>query len=61
MNFYGFAAKAVIKRFCGGDEKQLKSIAARFTGHVFPGESIVFRMWKEPNNLIIIKGIVSER
>lgn len=61
MNFYAIAAKAVIKKFCNGDDSLLASIRARFTSHVFPGESIVYKMWKEADNTIVFEGITVER
>lgn len=43
---YGFAARAVIKRFCGNDGHQLRGIDARFSHHVFPGETLITDMWR---------------
>eukprot|EP00335_Anophryoides_haemophila_P000167 CAMPEP_0204821216 /NCGR_PEP_ID=MMETSP1018-20131115/5153_1 /ASSEMBLY_ACC=CAM_ASM_000518 /TAXON_ID=46462 /ORGANISM="Anophryoides haemophila, Strain AH6" /LENGTH=68 /DNA_ID=CAMNT_0051922923 /DNA_START=555 /DNA_END=761 /DNA_ORIENTATION=- len=53
MNFYAIAAKAVIKKFCDGDDQLLQSISARFTSHVFPGETVVYKMWKEAGNIVV--------
>lgn len=44
---YGIAAKAVVQNFCGGDGNLLKSISARFTSHVFPGETLIVSLWQD--------------
>ena len=35
------------------DPMILKKISARFTSHVFPGETLVVDMWKEGNTVIV--------
>jgi len=49
---YGIAAKAILREFCGYDVNKFKSISARFTSHVFPGETIVTEMWKDGNRVV---------
>lgn len=44
---YGITAKAVYEKYHKDDPTLLKKINARFTGHVFPGETLVVQMWKE--------------
>lgn len=41
----GFSARAVLKRFCDNDAKNLAAIRARFAHHVFPGETLITEMW----------------
>jgi len=50
--FYGIASKLIVKAFCEGDANRLKSVQARFTSHVFPGETIQLSGWKEGNKII---------
>lgn len=38
---YGFAARAVIKHAAGGDPTRLRSISARFSKPVWPGDTLV--------------------
>ncbi|MCO5583412.1 hypothetical protein L7F22_037323 [Adiantum nelumboides] len=45
----GFAVRAVVKHFCSGDPDLVQSIQGRFMLHVFPGETLVTRMWREDN------------
>jgi len=50
--FYGIASKLIVKAFFDGDASRLKSVQARFTAHVFPGETIQLSGWKEGNKVI---------
>ena len=42
---FGHAGRAVIHTFCGGDPTKLKDFEVRFSGEVYPGETIVTEMW----------------
>ena len=44
---YGVAGHAILKTFCGYDPARLKSLGARFSAPVFPGETLRTEMWKE--------------
>ena len=43
---FAAAAHAVLARFAELDPTALRSIDARFSAHVFPGETISFEMWR---------------
>lgn len=43
---YGFAGRALLARACGGDPVRLKSFAARFSGVVFPGDTLTTSGWE---------------
>ncbi|MEU7042688.1 MaoC/PaaZ C-terminal domain-containing protein [Streptomyces varsoviensis] len=44
---YGIALKAVVDTALGGDVTRVRSYSARFTGVVFPGETLRIGMWRE--------------
>lgn len=50
---YGMVAKAVVDHALDGDPKRLAAYGARFSGHVFPGETLVTRIWDESEGLIV--------
>lgn len=50
---YGVVAKAVVDNAFGGEPGRLGSYKARFTGHVFPGETLITRIWDEGDVLVV--------
>jgi acyl dehydratase len=50
---YGFAGRAVLAHACGGELRRFKSFAARFSGVVFPGETLVTSMWREGGRILV--------
>ena len=58
---YGYVGRHVIKAFCGGDARHFKSIAVRFAGVVFPGETLITRMWRPSQTRIVFETRVKER
>ncbi|MGW2232001.1 MaoC/PaaZ C-terminal domain-containing protein [Streptomyces formicae] len=43
---YGMTLKAVVDTLLGGDVSRVRSYRTRFTGVVFPGETLRIRMWR---------------
>ncbi|MEV0317851.1 MaoC/PaaZ C-terminal domain-containing protein [Streptomyces sp. NPDC050658] len=43
---YGMTLKAVVDTLLGGDVSRVRSYSTRFTGVVFPGETLRIRMWR---------------
>jgi len=58
---FGFAARGVIRKFCNNDPDQLKGIKARFTKHVFPGETIITELWQLSPTEVLFQCRVKER
>ena len=50
---YGIVLKAVIEAVLGGDPDEVAAYEARFTGHVFPGETLVTRIWEDGDRFLI--------
>jgi len=61
MCTYGNVARGVIDAYCDGDPARFRSIKARFTTPVMPGETIVVKMWKESDTDILCEASVKER
>ncbi len=59
---FGFAGRHVIKSFApGGDPRFFKSVKVRFAKSVFPGDTLVTKMWKESDQKIVFEVSVKER
>jgi acyl dehydratase len=51
---FGHAGRAVLQAFCGNEPARLKSFEVRFSGVVFPGETITTDMWQvEPGKVVL--------
>jgi acyl dehydratase len=58
--FFGLASKAVYQKYCVENVNAIKAVQARFTSHVFPGETVRFSLWKE-GNTVVFSGSTVER
>ena len=56
---FGFTSRSILEQF-KVDPDQLDTIACRFTAHVFPGETLIVKGWKE-GNTIIFSSVTKER
>ena len=50
---YGIVCKAVVDTLLGGDVTAVARYQVRFTGVVFPGETVVTSMWREGDRIIL--------
>ena len=51
---YGHAGRAVLAAFCGNDPARLRTLEVRFSGVVFPGETVTTDMWQvEPKKIVL--------
>nr|WP_277588693.1 peroxisomal multifunctional enzyme type 2 [Pseudomonas chlororaphis] len=58
---YGYVGRHVVQSFLGNDPRRFKSIKVRFAKSVYPGETLVTRMWKESETHILLETRVKER
>lgn len=58
---YGIVCKAVVDEALDGDVGLVARYQARFAGVVFPGETIVVRMWHELDGRVIVAAHTKER
>jgi acyl dehydratase len=58
---YGNACRGILARYCGHDASRLKSIRARLTSPVYPGETLVLECWRAGGNEIAFRASVKER
>jgi acyl dehydratase len=57
---FAVVGHAIVRGVCGYDARLLKSLSGRFTGVVYPGESISTEIWKEGGHLHF-RGLVTKR
>lgn len=58
---FGFAARAIIKCCCGNDASRLRSIRSRFSQPVFPGETLITKIWSLPGGEVRFQTHSQER
>ncbi|MGA8833880.1 MAG: hypothetical protein ACLQT6_01885 [Desulfomonilaceae bacterium] len=44
---YGYAARAILFAACDGDVTRIKEFKARFSGVVYPGDTLVTEGWED--------------
>jgi acyl dehydratase len=52
---FGHVGRAILDKFCAGQAERFKDFEARFSGVVFPGDTIITEMWKEDGGKIIVR------
>jgi acyl dehydratase len=58
---YGVAGHALMKALCGYDPARFRSIDARFSAPVFPGETITTEIWREAEGQAAFRCRVASR
>lgn len=58
---FGVAGHALLKTVCGYDAKRMKSMRARFSAPVYPGETIRTEIWREDAGKVAFRCSVIER
>lgn len=57
---FGHVGRAILQKFCDGQPERFKDFEARFSGVVFPGDTIITEMWKENGGKIIVRAKTQE-
>jgi len=57
---YGHCGRAVLQAYCDNDPGRLKAFEVRFSGVVYPGETITTEMWKVDEKTIVFQAKTSE-
>ena len=52
---FGFAGRAVLAEYCGNDPARMLGMSVRFSGVVYPGDTIITDMWDEGKGKIIMQ------
>jgi acyl dehydratase len=50
---YGFVGRAILNTLCGRDPARFGSFEARFTDVVYPGDTIITKLWVDGNEAIV--------
>lgn len=58
---FGVAGHALLRTLCGYEPARLKSLQARFSAPVFPGETVRTEMWREGDGRIGFRCRIRER
>jgi acyl dehydratase len=52
---FGHAGRAVLSEYCDNDSARMTGLEVRFSGVVFPGDSIITEMWDEGDGRILLQ------
>ncbi|MEO8456546.1 MAG: MaoC/PaaZ C-terminal domain-containing protein [Chloroflexota bacterium] len=52
---FGHVGRAVLQEYCGNDPDRMKSMAVRFSGVVYPGDTIITDMWDEGSGKVLMQ------
>jgi len=55
---FGVAGHAILRRICHYDPARIRSMTARFTAPVFPGETLRTELWRAPGGVLFRTRIV---
>lgn len=51
---YGYAGRAVLGQLCAGEPERFRSLSGRFSGIVYPGDSLTTQLWRvDPERYIV--------
>jgi acyl dehydratase len=58
---FGVVCRALLDMVCGNDPVKLRKMQVRFSAPVYPGETIVTELWKEPGGVVSFRAKVAQR
>ena len=58
---FGVVCRALLDMACGNDPAKLRKMRVRFSAPVFPGETIVTELWREPDGVVSFRAKVKQR
>jgi acyl dehydratase len=58
---FGHVGRAVLHSACGSDPARFKDFEVRFSGVVYPGETIVTEIWHESDKRVLVQAKTKER
>ena len=58
---FGYVGRAVLRGYCDNQPTRFKALDVRFSGVVFPGETIVTELWKIGAQDLILQAKTKER
>ncbi len=58
---FGVVCRALLQMVCGNDPARLRSMQVRFSSPVYPGETVVTELWKEPDGVVSFRARVKQR
>jgi acyl dehydratase len=57
---FGHVGRAVLAEYCGNDPARMVGMSVRFSGVVYPGDTIITDMWDEGKGKIIVQARTQE-
>jgi acyl dehydratase len=57
---FGHVGRAVLQEYCGNDTSKFVGLSCRFSGVVYPGDTIITDMWDEGNGKILVQARTQE-
>ena len=57
---FGYVGRAVLSTYCDDDPARLSALSARFSGVVYPGDTITTEMWDEGSGKIVFQAKTQE-
>lgn len=57
---FGHVCRAVLREYCGNDPSRFAAMTARFSGVVYPGDTITTEMWDAGGSKVIVQAKTQE-